>query len=69
MAAALAVEPRASRAQEQTPSDSSLHRFLDTLADSTDRYFGLIAAPTDTAGLDSALAAGLERPWRGPRAA
>ncbi len=67
VAATLPIGPRASHAQESAPSDSSLHGFLDTLADSTDRYFGLIAAPLDTAGLDSALAAGLERPWRGPR--
>ena len=66
-AAALVVGPRPSRAQDQAPPDSSLHRFLDTLADSTDHYFGLIAAPLDTAGLDSSLAAGLARPWRGPR--
>src|SRR5262245_5986714 len=55
-----------SRAQEASPPDSSLHRFLGDLADSTDRYFGLITAPLDTAGLDSALTAGLEAPWRGP---
>jgi hypothetical protein len=67
VAVALAVAPRPARAQEQAPSDSSLHRFLDTLADSTDRYFGLIAAPLDTTGLDSALTAGLARPWRAPR--
>jgi hypothetical protein len=48
-------------------SDSSLHRFLGSLADSTDRYFGLIAAPVDTAGLDSTLEARLEKPWSGPR--
>ena len=66
-AAALTVAPRDAGAQEHAPPDSSLHRFLDTLADSTDRYFGLIAAPLDTAGLDSALAAGLARPWHGPR--
>jgi hypothetical protein len=48
-------------------SDSSLHRFLGSLADSTDRYFGLIAAPVDTAGLDSTLEARLEKPWGGPR--
>ena len=47
-------------------ADSSLHRFLDSLADSTDRYFGLVAAPPDTAGLDSVLAARLEKPWGGP---
>jgi hypothetical protein len=67
VAAGLLTGPTASRAEEPAPSDSSLHRFLDSLADSTDRYFGLIAAPLDTAGLDSALSAGLERPWFGPR--
>ena len=66
-AAALAFAPRASAAETPAPADSSLHRFLDTLADSTDRYFGLIAAPLDSAGLDSALVAGLEHPGRGPR--
>lgn len=62
-----ALGSRPARAEEPAPPDSSLHRFLDTLADSTDRYFGLIAAPPDTAGLDSSLTAGLERPWLGPR--
>ena len=57
---------RAAGAEEAT-QDSSLHHFLGNLADSTDRYFGLIVAPLDTAGLDSALAAGLEHPGRGPR--
>jgi hypothetical protein len=52
---------------EEAPADSSLHQFLQGLSDSTDRYFGLIAAPLDTAGLDSALAAGLENPWRDAR--
>lgn len=65
--AALAPGWHPARAGEPAPADSSLHRFLDTLADSTDRYFGLIAAPLDTAGLDSALTVGLERPWFGPR--
>ncbi len=67
IASIFALGSRQSRAAEPAPSDSSLHRFLDTMADSTDRYFGLIAAPLDTAGLDSALAAGLDRPWFGPR--
>ena len=49
------------------PSDSLLDRYLGGLADSTDRYFGAIAAPPDTAGLDSALVAGLSHPWRGTR--
>jgi len=48
-------------------SDSSLHRFLGSLADSTDRYFGLITTPVDTAGLDSTLVVRLEKPWSGPR--
>jgi len=52
------------RAQEAAP-DTSLHQFLHTLSDSTDAYFGMTAAPLDTAGLDSALAVGLSRPWRG----
>src|SRR5262245_54143472 len=55
-------------ADEPAPSDTSLHRFLGSLADSTDRYFGLITAPLDTAGLDSTLEARLEKPWTGPRA-
>ncbi|TMQ68204.1 MAG: hypothetical protein E6K81_16680, partial [Candidatus Eisenbacteria bacterium] len=49
------------------PGDSLLDRYLGGLADSTDRYFGAIAAPPDTAGLDSALVAGLSHPWRGTR--
>src|SRR5258706_3136227 len=57
----------AARAQEAAP-DMLLHQFLHSLSDSTDSYFGLVAAPLDTAGLDSALAAGLARPCRGPRA-
>jgi len=58
-------------AQAQTPaaeSDSSLHRFLESMSDSTDRYFGLVAAPLDTSGLDSSLAVQLSRPWLGARA-
>jgi len=35
-------------------SDSTLGRYLQTLSDSTDRYFGPVAAGSDTAGLDSA---------------
>jgi hypothetical protein len=35
------------------PADTSLHKFLGTLSDSTDRYFGMSAAPLDTAGLGS----------------
>lgn len=53
---------------EASPADSALHQFLQGLSDTTDRYFGLIAAPLDTAGLDSALVVGLERPWRDTQA-
>jgi hypothetical protein len=37
-------------------ADSTLGRYLQTLSDSTDRYFGSLAAGSDTAGLDSARA-------------
>ena len=47
--------------------DSTLDGFLDQLADSTSQYFGVTAAPADTAGLDSALAYGLAHP-HAPRA-
>ena len=52
---------------QEAPADSSLHQFLRGLTDSTDAYFGMITAPVDTAGFDSALVAGLEAPWRGER--
>ena len=47
---------------EPAAPDSALHGFLGGLADSTDRYFGVSAAPLDTTGLDSALAARLASP-------
>ncbi len=59
--AGAAVAPAVARAQRTEP-DSALTRFLGGLADSTDRYFGVTAAPLDTAGLDSALVSGLARP-------
>ena len=62
-----ATVPPSARAQE-TPADSSLHRFLQGLSGSTDRYFGTITAPLDTAGLDSALAVGVRQPWLDRRA-
>lgn len=46
------------------PPDSAFDEFFDDFADSTDRYFGITAAPVDTAGLDSALAFGLAHPGR-----
>ena len=36
---------------EPAAPDTTLHKFLGTLSDSTDRYFGMSAAPLDTAGL------------------
>jgi hypothetical protein len=44
---------------EGAPPDTALGRFLEGLADSTDRYFGAAALPVDTTGLDSALVTGL----------
>jgi len=43
------------------PGDSLLHDYVRQMRDSTDKWFGSTAAPVDTAGLDSALAAGLLR--------
>ena len=40
---------------EPAPVDTTLHKFLGTLSDSTDRYFGMSAAPLDTAGLGSGV--------------
>jgi hypothetical protein len=48
--ASLAAPARA-RA-EAAPADTAFHGFLHTLADSTDRYFGMSAQPLDTTGLD-----------------
>jgi hypothetical protein len=62
-AAALSLAPARARAEDAAP-DSALGRFLGGLADSTDSYFGLTAAPLDTAGLDSARIAVLAAPPR-----
>jgi hypothetical protein len=48
-------------------ADTTLGGFLRILSDSTDRYFGLSAAPPDTTGQDSALAFSLAHPSRGVR--
>ena len=75
-AAALLMTTLALAARAQTPAapsapgaapDSSLHRFLESLADSTDQYFGLAAEPADTTGLDSTLAVRLTQPPLMPR--
>lgn len=39
-----------------SPADTTLGRYLGAMSDSTDRYFGITAAPVDTAGLDTARA-------------
>jgi hypothetical protein len=56
-----ALGARPARA-EVAPADSALHEYVRGLSDSTDAWFGITAAPLDTAGLDSALAAGLALP-------
>ena len=63
-ASALLLAAAAARA-EDAPGDSLLNAYVRQMRDSTDRWFGSTAAPVDTAGLDSALAAGL---LRGPHA-
>ncbi len=50
------------------PPDSLLDAYVRGLSDSTDAWFGITAAPVDTAGLDSALAVGLAIPPGGRRA-
>jgi hypothetical protein len=44
------------------PADTTLHRYLGGLADSTDAYFGITGAAPDTAAFDSLLAAALGDP-------
>ena len=65
--AALGAPARASGPSpepEPAPVDTTLHTFLGTLSDSTDRYFGMSAAPPDTAGLGSAERYSSEQPRR-----
>src|SRR5262249_18004330 len=52
---------------EAAPSDSVLRAYVRALSDTTDAWYGSTVAPLDTAGLDSALHAGLSR-IRGGRA-
>lgn len=60
--------PGAGRAAD-AGSDSLLQRYLGGLADSTDAWFGVSAAPPDTAGLDSVLQARLRAGTPPPRLA
>ena len=55
-----AAQPFA-RAAGESP-DSTFDAYMRGLSDSTDAWFGATATPVDTAGLDSALAAGLALP-------
>lgn len=57
--------PGAARAD--AGSDSLLQRYLGGLADSTDAWFGVSAAPPDTTGLDSVLHARLRSGTPPPR--
>jgi hypothetical protein len=53
---------------EDAPGDSLLNAYVRGMRDSTDKWFGSTAAPVDTAGLDSALAAGLMKGVHGRHA-
>jgi hypothetical protein len=53
--AALLLTAAPTLAQSPAAPDTALGGFLEQLSDSTDLYFGLSAAPTDTAGLDTVL--------------
>jgi len=57
-----AVPTRPEMPPSPVPADTSLESFLELLADSTDRYFGVAAAAPDTAGLDSLLLWALAHP-------
>jgi hypothetical protein len=63
LAALLLAAPPA-RAQVPAAPDSTLGGFLGRLSDSTDAYFGLSAAPPDTAGLDTVLTDTATQPRR-----
>ena len=67
-AAALLLAAACARAGE-APGDSLLNAYVRGMRDSTDTWFGTTATPVDTAGLDSALAAGLKKGphWHGAR--
>jgi hypothetical protein len=61
LALAVWLVPACARA-DVAPGDSLLHAYVRTLSDTTDAWFGVSVAPLDTAGLDSALGAGLAKP-------
>jgi hypothetical protein len=71
VAAGLMIGVAAVRADEPVPApapapgDSLLNDYVRQMRDTTDKWFGSTAAPLDTAGLDSALAAGLLHPGHG----
>ena len=61
LALAFALLPARAHAQG-APADSALERYVRTMADSTDAYFGLSAQAPDTTGLDSLRAFVLAHP-------
>jgi hypothetical protein len=65
--AAAGLSAAAPARAEPAPTDT-LDRFLGAMSDSTATYFGVTAAHTDTAGLDSALTYGLAHPGAHARA-
>jgi len=62
MVVVLAACATSVRADAPAAPDSSIHGYLETLSDSTDARFGAVAAPADTAGLDSARVYALAHP-------
>jgi hypothetical protein len=65
--ALLPALPGARFSEAAADSDSSLDEYLGEMADSTGEWFGLSAAPRDTAGLDSSLAWHLDHIEEEPR--
>jgi hypothetical protein len=63
---AVASPAPAARAQG-APADTSVEGYVRSMADSTDRWFGLSAEAADTAGIDSARVWALAHPGQGPR--
>jgi hypothetical protein len=66
MLALALVAALASPARAQAPADTTLEGYVRSMADSTDRWFGLSAASLDTTGLDSARVYWLEHPTAHP---
>jgi hypothetical protein len=61
-----AAGARAARAAD-APADTTVEGYVRSMADSTDRWFGLSAEAADTAGIDSARTWALAHPGAAPR--